>query len=66
MAAPTKDAMIRIAYGELYVQMVAEGHAGNPDVMDDLTRRAIDAFRQAAQAVVETGIMDADVEIDDE
>jgi hypothetical protein len=62
MAAPSKDAMIRIAYGELYVQMVAEGHAGNPDVLDDMTRRAIDAFRQAAQAVVETGIMDVDVE----
>jgi len=62
MAAPTKDAMIRIAYGELYVQMVAEGHAGNPDVLDDMTRRAIDAFRMAAQAVVETGIMDVDVE----
>jgi hypothetical protein len=65
MAAPTKDAMIRIAYGELYVQMVAEGHAGNPDVMDDLTRRAIEAFRQAAVTVVETGIMDVDVEEDE-
>ena len=44
MAAPTKDAVIRMGFGSLYVQIMAEGHAGNPDVLDDMTRRAINAF----------------------
>jgi len=62
MAAPTKDAVIRIGFGSLYVQIMAEGHAGNPDVLDDMTRRAINAFKEAATAVVESGLNDALVE----
>jgi hypothetical protein len=41
---------------------MAEGHAGNPDVLDDMTRRAINAFKEAATAVVESGLNDALVE----
>jgi hypothetical protein len=59
MAVPTKDAVIRIGFGMLYVQIMAEGHAGNPDVLDDMTRRAITAFKEAATAVVESGLNEA-------
>jgi len=66
MAPPTKDAIVRIAYGDLYVQLVAEGAGGNPDVTDDLVRRGIQAFKEACAAVVESGIMDSEIEVDDE
>ena len=66
MAAPTKDAIVRIAYGDLYVQLVAEGAGGNPDVTDDLVRRAVQAFKEACVAIVESGIADIDVELDEE
>jgi hypothetical protein len=62
MAPPTKDAVIRIGFGALYVQIMAEGHAGNPDVLDDMTRRAINAFKEAATAVVESGLNESLVE----
>lgn len=66
MPTPTKDAIVRIAYNDLYVQLVAEGAGGNPDVMDDLCRRANNAFREACVSVVETGIMDIDIEVDED
>lgn len=66
MPVPTKDAIVRIGYGDLYVQLVAEGAGGNPDVMDDLCRRANNAFKEACVSVVESGIIDVDIEVDEE
>ena len=68
MAVPSKDLIVRIAYADIYVQMVAEGHAGNPDVADDLVRRANAAFRETVTTLVESGILDMDIaaEVDDE
>ena len=66
MAIPTKDAVVRIAFNDLYVELVAENCAGNPDVMDDLNRRALDTFRSAITHIVESGIMEEAAFEDDE
>lgn len=60
MAAPTKDAVARIAWADFYVQLVAEGASGNPDVMDDLCRRAREAFKDCLQSLIESGLLDID------
>lgn len=66
MAAPSRDAIVRICYGEFVVHLVAEGHSGNPDVMNDLTRRGMELFKQGIESVVESGVMDVEVVDDDE
>lgn len=66
MAIPSKDAVVRIAFNDLYVELVAENCAGNPDVMDDLNRRALDTFRSSITHIVESGIMEAAAFEDDE
>ena len=58
MAIPTKDAVVRICYNDLYVELIAEGCAGNPDVMDDLNRRALDTFKSSITHIVESGVME--------
>lgn len=64
MAPPTRDAIFRMEWADFSVHLVAEGAAGNPDVMDDLCRRGRDAFKDGIAVLVESGLLDLD-EIED-
>lgn len=58
MASSGKNLTARVAYGELYVTLTAEGASWNPDVADDMIKRVSELWREALSAVQETGAWD--------
>lgn len=58
MAAPSKDMICRVAYGDIYVQLVAENASWSPDVADDLIKRMSILWADAVKTIVESGILE--------
>ena len=61
-----KDLVACIEFGELRVDLRAEGTPYNPDVLDDLVRRASDLWTNAVRIAIDTGLMDRAVLDEDE
>ena len=61
MAAPSKDMICRIAYGDIYVQLVAENASWSPDVADDLIKRMSILWADTVKTIVESGIIEIEL-----
>ena len=65
MAASNRSLIARLQYGELKVELTAEGASWNPDVADDMIKRVSALWREALDAMLETNTWTA-VDSDDE
>ena len=67
MASSNRSLIAKLQYGDLRVELTAEGASWNPDVADDLIKRVAGLWREALDAMLETNTwvaMDADYEDD--
>jgi hypothetical protein len=65
--AISKNLIVKITYGDLKVELVAEGASWNPDVADDLVKRVGMLWRDSLDAMLETNswkTIDADEDDD--
>lgn len=65
--AHSRSLIAKLQYGDLRVELTAEGASWNPDVADDLIKRVGSLWRQALDAMLETNTwiaMDSDYEDD--
>ena len=58
MAQMSRDVAMTVQYGELRVQIIAESVSWNPDVADDMIRRATDLWRNAIEELAQFGIFE--------
>lgn len=68
MAASNRSLIAKLQYGDLRVELTAEGASWNPDVADDLIKRVAALWREALDAMLETNTwvaVDSDYEDDD-
>lgn len=66
--ASNKNLIAKITYGDLRVELIAEGASWNPDVADDLIKRISSLWRESLDAMLETNswkVIDTDDEDDD-
>lgn len=54
MAVSNRSLIAKLQYGDLRVELTAEGASWNPDVADDLIKRVAMLWREALQAMLET------------
>lgn len=57
--ASSKNIMARVVYGDLRVELIAEGASWNPDVADDLIKRVNGLWRSSLESMVETDAWEA-------
>jgi hypothetical protein len=65
--AISKNLIAKVTYGELRVELIAEGASWNPDVADDLIKRVNNLWKESLNSMVETNawkLIDADEEDD--
>lgn len=65
--AISKNLIAKVNYGELRVELIAEGASWNPDVADDLIKRVNNLWKESLNAMVETNawqLMDSDQDDD--
>lgn len=68
MAASNRSLIAKLQYGDLRVELTAEGASWNPDVADDLIKRVSTLWRETLDAMLETNTwvaFDKDYEEDD-
>ena len=63
--AISKNIMARVVYGDLRVELTAEGVSWNPDVADDLIKRVNALWKSSLEAMQETGAWENAI-VDDE
>jgi hypothetical protein len=51
-----REMMIRLSLGEADVLMMAEGVSYNPDIADDMVKKAQESLQKAVKLAVEVGI----------
>jgi hypothetical protein len=67
MGTTSKNLIAKITYGDLRVELTAEGASWNPDVADDLIKRAAGLWKEALEAMLETNTWLAyDADTDDD
>lgn len=66
MAQNTRSLIARLQYGDLKVELTAEGASWNPDVADDLIKRIAALWKEALEAMLETNTWTAYDSDDDE
>lgn len=67
MAANNRSLIARLQYGDLKVELTAEGASWNPDVADDLIKRVTVLWRESLTAMLDTNTWLAyDADVDDE
>ena len=54
MAGITKNLIVSITYGELNIELTAEGASWNPDVADDLIKRVSILWKDSLVSMMET------------
>lgn len=65
--ATSKNIMARVIFGDLRVELTAEGASWNPDVADDLIKRVNHLWKSSLESMIETGTWeDSSVLIDDD
>jgi len=57
--AVSKNIMARVVYGDLRVELTAEGASWNPDVADDLIKRVNALWKSSLESMQETGAWDS-------
>ena len=57
--ASGKNLIARVAYGDLRVEVIAEGASWNPDIADDLMKRVQRLWRDSLEAMMETSAWEA-------
>jgi hypothetical protein len=65
--AISKNLIAKVTYGELRVELIAEGASWNPDVADDLIKRVNNLWKESLNAMVETNawqLIDSDQDDD--
>jgi len=65
--AISKNLIAKVTYGELRVELIAEGASWNPDVADDLIKRVNNLWKESLNAMVETNawqLIDSDQDED--
>lgn len=63
----SRSLIAKLQYGDLRVELTAEGASWNPDVADDLIKRVASLWREALDAMLETNTWVAiDSDYDDE
>jgi hypothetical protein len=65
--AISKNLIAKVTYGELRVELIAEGASWNPDVADDLIKRVNNLWKESLNSMVETNawqLVDSDEEDD--
>lgn len=63
----SKNLIAKVTYGELRVELIAEGASWNPDVADDLIKRVNSLWKESLNSMIETNawkLIDADEEDD--
>jgi hypothetical protein len=62
-----KNLIARITYGELKVELIAEGASWYPDVADDLIKRMVQMWKETINSMMETDAWKmVDSELEDE
>jgi hypothetical protein len=64
--AVSKNIMGRVVYGDLRVELVAEGASWNPDVADDMIKRLNGMWRASLESMIETGTWEHDVPVEED
>lgn len=54
MAASNRSLIAKLQYGDLIVNLTAEGASWNPDVADDLIKRVGVLWKESLQSMLET------------
>lgn len=54
MASSNRSLIAKLQYGDLRVELTAEGASWNPDVADDLIKRVATLWKEALDAMLET------------
>ena len=65
--AISKNLIAKVTYGDLRVELIAEGASWNPDVADDLIKRVNNLWKQSLDSMMETNawkLVDSDEEDD--
>jgi len=65
--AISKNLIAKVTYGELRVELIAEGASWNPDVADDLIKRVNNLWKESLNSMVETNawqLIDSDQDDD--
>jgi hypothetical protein len=65
--ANTKNLIAKVSYGDLKVELIAEGAVWNPDIADDLIKRVKGLWHNTLEAMAETNaweMVDADEDDD--
>jgi hypothetical protein len=65
--AISKNLIAKVTYGDLRVELIAEGASWNPDVADDLIKRVSNLWKQSLDSMMETNawkLVDSDEEDD--
>ncbi len=65
--ASGKNLIAKVCYGDLKVELIAEGAVWNPDIADDLIKRVKFLWRDSLESMVETSaweMVDSDEEED--
>lgn len=60
-----KNLIAKVTYGDLKIELTAEGASWNPDIADDLIKRVRSLWRDSLEAMMETNAW-AMVDVDDE
>jgi hypothetical protein len=66
--ANTKNLIAKVSYGDLKVELIAEGAVWNPDIADDLIKRVKNLWQNSLQAMSDTNaweMVDSNEEEDD-
>ena len=66
--ANTKNLIAKVSYGDLKVELIAEGAVWNPDIADDLIKRVKNLWQNSLQSMADTNaweMVDSDEEEDD-
>ena len=62
----SKEIMVRLELGSASVMFMAEGVAYNPDVADDMVKRAQQSLKYAVDLAVTTGIPEGYLDLEDD
>lgn len=60
-----KNLTAKVTYGDLKVELIAEGASWNPDVADDLIKRVKSLWRDSLESMLETNAWHS-VDVDQE
>lgn len=63
--AISKNLIAKVTYGDLKVELVAEGASWNPDVADDLIKRVSALWKDSLESMLETNAWNT-VDVDEE